>query len=204
MQVVVNGKAADQLDPKLERQFVSGAPHGRTEGAVMGADEAVAATGRNLRILYGVVCGIAAVIMLGVLIGVGSYEPGDLVGLIPMVLVLAGGLALLLRFTWRRNTAKVRLRADQQLSRMPAVGTPVVVEADGLAIGAARHAWSALSVSALDITATSFNDAPLTLIERLELDAAAVRPIVLDTVLIRNGRAVVDEVWRRLREAGRG
>ena len=200
MRVVVNGGAVDQLEPSIEKQLVSGGPHEHVQGAVLGAEDAVAATGRNMRILYGVVCGVAAVIMLGVIIGVGSYEPRDLVWLIPFVLVLAGGLAVLLQFTFRRNTGKVRRRAAEQLARMPPVGTLVVVEADGLGVGQERHAWSALAVAAIDVTATSFNDAPLNLIERLELDGAGARPLVLDAVLIGNGRAVVDEIWRRLRE----
>lgn len=200
MRVVVNGRPADQLEPSIERQLVSGSPHERVQGAVMGADEAVAATGRSLRILYSVLCGLAAVIMLGALIGVGSYEPRDLTFLIPFVLVLAGGLALLMRFTYRRNTGKVRQRAAEQLSRMPPVGTMVLAEADGLGVGQDRYPWSALAVSAIDVTATNFNDAPLNLIERLELDGAGPRPLVLDAVLIGNGRAVVDEIWRRLRE----
>jgi hypothetical protein len=162
----------------------------------------VAAAGRRLRLLYGSVCGFAALLMLGVLVGVGSYEPGDLIGLAPLVLVLAGGLALLMRFTYRRNTAKVRLRATEQLPRMPPLGAPVVVDLAGLGVGADLHPWNDLAVSAIDITATSFNDVPLTLIERLELDAGGARPIVLDAVLISNGRAAVDEIWRRLREAG--
>jgi hypothetical protein len=199
MRVVVNGKAADQLEPAIEKQLVSGSPHEHVQGAVMGAEAAVAATGRNLRILYGVLCGLAAVIMLGLLIGVGSYEPRDLTWLIPLVLVLAGALALLLRFTYRRNTGKVRQRAVEQLPRMPPPGAVVVVDAGGLGIGQDRYAWSALAVSAIDVTATNFNDAPLNLIERLELDGATGRPLVLDAVLVSNGRAVVDEIWRRLR-----
>jgi hypothetical protein len=199
MRVVVNGRPADQLEASIERQLVSGSPHARVEGAVMGADEAVAATARNLRILYGVLCGLAAVIMLGVLIGVGAYEPRDLVWLVPFVLLLGGGLGLFMRFTYRRNTGKVRQRAVEQLPRMPPTGAVVVVEADGLGIGQDRYAWSALAVGAIDVSATTFNDAPLNLIERLELEGAAGRPLVLDAVLISNGRAVVDEIWRRLR-----
>jgi hypothetical protein len=142
------------------------------------------------------------VIMLGVMIGVGSHEPRDLTWLIPFVLLLAGGLALLLRFTYRRNTAKVCQRAVEQLPRMPPAGAVVVVDAGGLGIGQDRYAWSALAVGAIEVTATTFNDAPLNLIERLELDGAIARPIVLDAVLVSNGRALVDEIWRRLRERG--
>ena len=59
-------------------------------------------------------------------------------------------------------------------------------------------------VQALDVTDTTFNDASLTLIERLELSSGADLPLVIDAQLITNGRAVVDETWRRLREAAGG
>jgi hypothetical protein len=85
---------------------------------------------------------------------------------------------------------------------MPPPGALVLIEASALGIGEDRYPWSELVVEALDVTATTFNDAPLCLIERLELSGGGARPVVLDALLIKNGRAVVDETWRRLREAG--
>jgi hypothetical protein len=202
MQVTVNGKAVDHLEQVLERQLTSGRPRERTEGAVMTANQAVAATARGMRLLYGWTSGFAALLVVLMLIGVASYEPRDLVVLGPGALLLAAALAVLIRFVYRRTTAKVRVRAEQQLPRMPPPSAQVVVEASALGIDEDRYAWSALVVRALDVTASTFNDAPLSLIERLELVGAGGRSIVLDASLIKNGRAVVDETWRRLREAG--
>jgi hypothetical protein len=187
MQVTVNGKAVDHLEQVLERQLTSGRPRERTEGAVMTANQAVAATARGMRLLYGWTSGFAALLVVLMLIG---------------ALLLAAALAVLIRFVYRRTTAKVRVRAEQQLPRMPPPSAQVVVEASALGIDEDRYAWSALVVRALDVTASTFNDAPLSLIERLELVGAGGRSIVLDASLIKNGRAVVDETWRRLREAG--
>ena len=201
MQVMVNGAAVDRLEPELERQLTSGRPQERVEGEVMTADQAVDAAAANRRVLYGVTSGFAALVVVLALIGAASYEPRDLVLIVPLVLLLAAGLAGLMRFTYRRRTAKLRERAEQQLPRMPPPGALVFVEASALGIGEDRYLWDALVVQALDVTATTFNDAPLTLIERLELSGRAGRPVVLDAQLIKNGRAVVDETWRRLREA---
>jgi hypothetical protein len=198
----VNGKAVDRLEPGLERQLTSGRPHERVEGTVMTAEEAVDTAAASRRVLYSVASGVGALVMVLALVGAASYEPRDLVLLVPLVLLLAAALAILMRFTYRRRTAKVRQRAEQQLPRMPPPGALVLVEAGALGVGEARFSWSALVVQALDVTDTTFNDASLTLIERLELDSGAALPVVLDAQLIRNGRAVVDETWRRLREAG--
>jgi hypothetical protein len=202
MQVTVNGKAVDHLEPRLERQLISRRRHERAEGAVMTVDEAVAATARGARFVYAGTSGFASLPVVLMLIGVASYEPRDLIVLGPLVLLLAAALAVLMRFSYRRTTAKVRQRAEQQLPRMPPPGALVLVEASALAIGEDRFPWSALIVRALDVTATTFDDAPLNSIERLELSDGGARPVVLDALLIRNGRAVVDETWRRLREAG--
>jgi hypothetical protein len=202
MQVTVNRKAVDHLEARLERQLTSGRPRGRTEGAVMTADQAVATAAHGLRLVYAWTSGLAALLTALMLIGLASYEPGDLVVLGPLVLLLAGALAVLMRFIYRRTAARVRQRAEQQLPRMAPSATQVLIEASALAIGEDRYPWNALVVQALEVTATTFNDAPLTLIERLELDSGADRPFVLDAQLIKNGRAVVDETWRRLREAG--
>ena len=204
MQVTVNGKAVDRLEPGLERQLTSGRPHERVEGVVMTADQAVDRAAANRRVLYAVTAGFGALVVVLALVGAASYEPRDLVLLVPLVLLLAAGLAMLMRFTYQRRTAKVRQRAEQQLPRMPPPGALVLVEASALGIGENRYSWSALVVQALDVTDTTFNDASLILIERLELSSGADLPVVLDAQLIKNGRAVVDEIWRRLREAAGG
>ena len=137
MQVTVNGKAVDRLEPGLERQLTSGRPQERVEGVVMTADQAVDTAAASRRVLYAVAAGSGAFVMVLALVGAASYEPRDLVLLVPLVLLLAGALAMLMRFTYRRKTAKVRQRAEQQLPRMPPPGALVLVEARS---GSARTA----------------------------------------------------------------
>jgi hypothetical protein len=202
MQVSYDGKPLDSLSRQDERELSSGRPRERAEGVVMTASEAITAKTRGLRFLYAFLGGLIALIMIPLLIGTALYEPRDLIVLAPLSLVLTAALALFMRLMYRRNTTKFALRAAEQAPRMAAAGVAVLVEASGLSIGADHYPWSALTVTALDIV-TSGGESSVTLVNRIELDAAG-RSIVLDSPLIRNGQLVVRDVWLRCRLEGRG
>jgi hypothetical protein len=199
MRVSVNGKPVEGLSPKLERRLtVRAADKPVIEGVVMTTDQAVGQVARGLKLLYGSACGVAAVIMIALIIGTASWEPGDLVLLIPVALVLAGALAALLIHVYRRNLAKTRRRAEATLPRMAPAGTPIRLDGAGLSVGAVAIPWPEVTIEAVEITGTSMNDEAISYIEWLALSGGG-REVTLDCLLITSGRLVVDRAWLALR-----
>jgi hypothetical protein len=201
MQVTVNGREVGRLESKLERRLVPKRALDTGNGVIWGEDEAVAQGGRGMKTLYGGAAGFGALIMVAAIAAAASYEPRDLVVVVPLALVAAAATAWLLRFVYGRNIEKIRARAQAQLPHMPAPGTVIRIEPEGLSVGGHRQPWSGLAIEAVDITDTRFNDEDLAYIERLRL-AGGGRPIVLDMMLMQNARRVLDAAWLRLRAAG--
>jgi hypothetical protein len=197
MQIVVNGKPVATLSPAVEKRLAERHSPEVAEGAVLSAEQSTAAWARRRRLLYGVLCGVAGTIASAALIMAAWWEPRDLTLVLPVYLVLAGGLAWLLRFTYRRNLAKLRGRADAQLPRMAPAGTNIRADANGLIVGQLRNPWSDLIIEAVEITDTTFDDSSVSWVEHLDLTGDG-RLIVLDTVLIGSGAEVLAKVWREL------
>ena len=197
MQIAVNGKPEATLSPAVEKRLAERRSPAVAEGAVLSAEESTVAWARRTQLFYGIVCGVGGAIAIAALIMAAWWEPRDLTVVLPVDLVLAGGLAWLLRFTYRRNLAKVRSRADAQLPRMAPAGTRIRADADGLTVGQRRNPWSNLVIDAVEITDTSFDDSSVSWVERLDLTGGGGL-IVLDTVLIGNGAEVLATAWREL------
>jgi hypothetical protein len=197
MQIAVNGKPVAALSPAVEKRLAGRHSPEIAEGAVLSAEQSTAAWARRMGLLYGVLCGVGGTIATAALIAAAWWEPRDLTLVLPVYVILAGGLAWLLRFAYRRNLAKLRGRADAQLPRMAPAETNIRADADGLTIGQRRNPWSDLVIDAVEITDTTFDDSSVSWIERLDLSGDG-RVIVLDTVLIGNGAAVIAKVWREL------
>jgi hypothetical protein len=197
MQIAVNGKPVAALSPAVEKRLAGRHSPEVAEGAVLSAEQSTAAWARRMGLLYGVLCGVGGTIATAALIAAAWWEPRDLTLVLPVYVILAGGLAWLLRFAYRRNLAKLRGRADAQLPRMAPAETNIRADADGLTIGQRRNPWSDLVIDAVEITDTTFDDSSVSWIERLDLSGDG-RVIVLDTVLIGNGAAVIAKVWREL------
>ena len=198
MQIAVNGKPVATLSSAIEKRLAERHSPEVAEGAVLSAEQSTDAWARRTRLFYGILCGIAGAIGTAALVMAALWEPGDLTVVLPTYLILAGGLAWLLRFAYRRNLAKVRGRADAQLPRMAPAGTKIRADADGLTVGQLRHPWSDLAVDTVEITDTSFDDSSVSWVERLDLIGGG-RLIVLDTVLVGNGAAVLAKAWRELK-----
>ena len=197
MQIAVNGKPVAALSAAVEKRLAGRRGAEVAEGAVLSVEQSTAVWARRTQLFYGILCGVGGTIATAALIMAAWWEPRDLILVLPVYLVLAGGLAWLLRFVYRRNLAKLRGRADAQLPRMAPAGTHIRADGDGLTVGQRRNLWSDLVVDAVEITDTSFDDSSVSFVERLELTGGG-RPIVLDTVLIGNGAAVLAKVWREL------
>ena len=96
-------------------------------------------------------------------------------------------------------TARWREHAETVVGDMPAPGTPVRIDDNGLTIGSATTPWSALKLTRVNLrkvrrTYASFrND----YVEQLLLDIAG-RPVALDAAAITHGQQIADTIFNRL------
>jgi hypothetical protein len=106
-------------------------------------------------------------------------------------------LGALIWFLFRRNLADVRTRAEAIGSLEPP-GTAIRIDASGLSVGGAMHAWPDVTIEEVGVAERNANNSTVFYIERLTL-AAAGRPLLLDTQALTNGRPIVEQTWRLAR-----
>ena len=200
MRVIVNGRPADRLDPKLARRITPRREPQVAEGAVLSEAAIVATASRRLKLIYGVAGGLAVLVNVAVLIGAAVSEPGLLLIAGPFAIILGAGLAWLMVFVYRRNMAKTRARVGPQLARLPSPGTTIRADDVGLAIDGHAEPWAAFEIEAIEIRDIRTEDSTYALIECLTVNRGG-HVIGLDGAAISQGRAVVDKAWARLREA---
>jgi hypothetical protein len=202
MRMLMNGQAIAELSAKNHKTLSVSAERDVIEGAVMSVDDAVAAAGRNLRLIYGIVCGLAAVIFGAVLVFAAVSEPRDLIVLVPTGLILAAALAALVRFIYRRNLATTRTMLTPRLARMAPPGSPIRVDGAGVALAGSQAAWSDVVIESVEFRTISVSEGPdMTIIESLTVSCPG-QSMVLDHGGLVNGRAIVDKAWLRLRNGG--
>jgi hypothetical protein len=194
LRVLVNGKPRGDLDARLERELRVKRVIAVAEGIVLTPEQALGNAKRRMTLLYGVAFGVAGLIVIAALIAAAAYEPRDLIVFVPLVLIMGVGLAVLLRFVWRRNVAAVVKRAA---ATDTAPGVPVRVEDAGLSIGAETFPWNAIAVDELGVVRISSEDSTTEAVDRLTLSSGG-RVVVLDALTISNGAVVVGQAWRHL------
>ena len=202
MRILLDGKPVAALTAKQERAIGLSKAAESIEGAVLSAEDATAAYIRQTKWLFGILGGIALVLMLGIAIGVtvdDSVNQGDrqmiVAGAIVAAILLATFLWLVLRYRIRRWNRML----DERRQGLPPPGTAIRLDAEGLAVATQRFAWPSLALEQVEFSVGSSgadSDTVYT-IQRLSL-ASPGGPIVLDKGMIRNGYLIVDNVWRRL------
>lgn len=196
--VSINGAPAIPLDAKLARNVRVKRAEAVVEGVVLTADQSVERAKQRMAIFYTVAFGVAGVIMLAGLFAAASYEPADLSFLLPLVVVLGGGLAWLASFAWRRNVAKAQARAEASLesSRLAAPGVSVRVDAMGVTVGGSPYAWADLTVREIGVTVITVDDGTAEFVERLTLSGGG-RTLVFDSQVLSEPKLVA-QAWRWL------
>jgi hypothetical protein len=198
MRILLNGREVAALEPGLAARLKATPAFDLAEGMVLTSAQAVESAMGRLRVLYVVVLGIAGAIMLAALWMAASYEPSSLAMVLPVYLVLAGGLAFLVRFFWRRRAAQIEARVAALAGlALGEPGAAVRVDPAGLTVGPAHFPWSVLQVEEVSVVATSFDESTVEFVERLNL-ASGGRTLVLDTVMLSDGRVIVSCAWRQL------
>jgi hypothetical protein len=120
---------------------------------------------------------------------------GDYVWILLSYLTLIIGLLLAIALRsnrWRRHT-------ETLVADMPAPGTPVRVDPNGLTVGSTTTPWSALKLVLVYLRAA--RPSPRyrfrSHVQQLVLDVAG-KQVVLDAVAITHGQEIVDTIFNRL------
>lgn len=203
MRILLDGKPVAALTAKQERAIGLSKAAESMEGSVLSAEDATAAYMRQTRWLFGILGGIALVLMLGIAIGATVTDGlgrGDRQTIVAAAIVLSILLATFLWLVLRHRVRRWNRTLDERREGLPPPGTAIRLDAGRLTVATQSFAWPSLSVEAVEISAGSSgadSDTVYT-IERLSL-ASPGGPIVLDKGMFRNGYMIVDNVWRRLR-----
>lgn len=202
MRVSINGGRARELEPGLERRLKVTKAVDVVEGEVMTVEAAVARSRRGMRILFGVMLGLAGAIIVAAVVGCLAWEPQDLIVIGPLVVVVAVFLAWVVRFASARNIRRTTARAEAQAA-LAAPGVRIRVDDAGLSVGPARHAWRELRLEEVGVAATQSADTTDYYVERLTFSAAG-QSIVLDALALTEGLPLVSQAWRRAQAAQAG
>jgi hypothetical protein len=199
MKIVMDGKTVERWGAAEERKLTLARDSDAVEGIILSADQVAAAAERMRRILYSVLILVVAVVFTAAGFGV---ESGDLWVILPVMALLALSLAAFMTFMFRRQMAKARLQVAE-IGRAYAAppGSAVRANAQGLTLASHSMPWPTLSIANVDIENLSIGeDGNMRVIQRLSL-VSGRSSITLFANGMKNGRAIIDKVWRELRKA---
>jgi hypothetical protein len=200
MRILFDGREVESLPPKVARKAIEleGGDSAEVEGVVLAGDKIVADAARRSRIGLSVLCGFFAVILIGVAIGVMSYEPGDMVVIGPLYLVILLGMAWGGPAMYRRSTTRLQAQITTKLARLPPAETIVRLDAAGLTVGERMTPWSAIAVDTVEVVTLSNPDSDDSYtVDAVVLDAAG-QPAVLDRGVMRGGSRLIGKALRTL------
>jgi hypothetical protein len=200
MRILFDGREVESLPPKVARKAIEleGGDSAEVEGVVLAGDKIVADAARRSRIGLSVLCGFFAVILVGVAIGVMSYEPGDMVVIGPLYLVILLGMAWGGPAMYRRSTTRLQAQITTKLARLPPAETIVRLDAAGLTVGERMTPWSAIAVDTVEVVTLSNPDSDDSYtVDAVVLDAAG-QPAVLDRGVMRGGSRLIGKALRTL------
>jgi hypothetical protein len=175
-----------------------GKTEGNIAGSVIKAEHATAAVIRSTRIFFTSISVLAGVLFIGIVMGaIYGLAPGELWPTLLFALVMMALVAGLIRWGYRKTERQWQARLPDRVAALPPPGTPVRLEAVGVAIGDQSFEWSELSVEQIELCELSSQDDRSYLIERLKLRGRA-GGITLDRNLMENGALIVETAYRRL------
>jgi hypothetical protein len=192
--VVIGGKLAPELTPAQTAAISPYRREARVAGKVMAEDEAAAAYLAETRQLFALLAGVVLVLSLAVGL---LAPPGEEATTYSFIVAANLLLWLFLFFLLRRRISAWNAAAGGRGSGLPPRGSLVVVADKGLEVAGRLHPWPALRIDQVDLADHSARGVPRYLIERLSL-ATASEVVVLDAMMIGNGRLIVGNTWRRL------
>jgi hypothetical protein len=198
MRTLLNGRELDGLDPGLERRLAGGVSNRPVEGVALSDQGSIAARAGQLRLILGAATAFV-ILSLALNVGIVAARAPQAMALVWLIASIALGVTLALVFglyvlMLGAHRRRVEARPDTGLAPQ----TVVRVDAAGLTVAGLVVPWVALTADELWVRERLENRRRVTYVERLGLSDGH-RPVVLDALFLTNGRAVLEQAWRRSR-----
>jgi hypothetical protein len=197
MRVLANDKPHDALTPAQERNISLWTVKDMGESSMLSAEEATVAYLGQIKWAFGISGCLFILLTAGIALAAKPSETSFAYGAI-IVLDLSAVAALL--FFLRRRKRLWNEQMGLRLMGLAPAGSRIAFDAAALHVGGEALPWLSLQIDQVDFTRFTNRRAEFFIIKRLSL-TSPVGPVVLDPVMMRNGRMIVDNVWRRLRKS---
>jgi hypothetical protein len=195
MRILIDGKPHDPLTPAQESDISVSRELDSAQGSMLSADDATRAYLEQIRWLCVIAGGLFFLLSGAIAL---LAEPVDRPAVCGVVIVANLSVAGALFFFLRRRARAWNDRLGLRLLGLPPAGDRIAFDPTGLGVGNRALPWDSLRIEQADFAEFIVRRARMYRIERLSL-ASSSGTIVLDPAMMRNGRPIVDNVWRRLR-----
>jgi hypothetical protein len=195
VQILVNQKPIENFTAKQEKQLRLTRELASVSGSILSAEEASAAFRRRMNWQYGALAVVALAAIAGLALAADALDAPLIYLSAAVILILLMGV---LFYAYRRRMTAWDRDLAPRVHAVAAAGSAVEMTDLGLAVAGHAYAWPSLKIDALELIKVSDEGTITFFIDRLVL-VSARGPIVLDSALMRNGRVLVDNAYRRLR-----
>jgi hypothetical protein len=197
MRVLVDDRPRDPLTPAQERNITLWTARDSAESSMLSAEEATAAHLRQTKWAFVIAGCLFALLTCATAL---LAEPADRA--MAFGLAIAGSLAVagVLFYFLQRRAGIWNDQLSLRLLGLAPAGSRIGFDATGLSVGDRGLPWASLRIDQVEFAGFAAHRAEWYRIVRLSL-TSPTGPVVLDPAMMRNGRLIVDNVWRRLRAA---
>jgi hypothetical protein len=204
MRILINDRPVDALTPKQERSFMLAKVQQDVKATVLAPAAATAAYIAQTKKWFLILGAIALVLMAAIAIVGLVADPID-GSVVAISAVFIGAAFVLFMYLLLGHRVRTWNRKLQHRSEgLPPAGTVIFMDAKSLAVGAEIFAWPSLAIDQVELTRSTVTSGDTSsvihIIDRLAL-SAGTKAVVLDRAMMENGLLLVDNAWRKLRNA---
>jgi hypothetical protein len=190
LQTRIESGEIEQLTPKMRGQILLWSVVPQAQGVAVDLDAA-----QRVHVLR--TCNDVSLLVLAVMLGGALFfVPRD--ELVACIFIVLATLGTVLLMAWFFST-RWREHAETVVGDMPAPGTPVRIDDNGLTIGSTTTPWPALKLTRVNLRKArrSYASFRRYYVEQLVLDVGGKR-VVLDAAAITHGQEIADTIFNRL------
>ena len=199
MKILLDHKPVERLSKRDLKSLAEGEPADEIVGTVLSGEAATAKVLLFVKVIF-----ISIVILVAGLEGwvlfnlAKDASPTDEQLIIVAAIAMLSGVLTLFYFAYQRTAQRWMSWLPDRVAALPAPGTQVRLDANGVSIGSRAGDWSKLRIDQLDVVRTAGGEGSVDLvIERVVL-AGAGELMTLDCNLIENGKQMVETACQRL------
>ena len=198
MLIIVDDRPVDALEPDAESALAVGGEQAEVEGRVRSAEEATARLSRNLLIVAACATGFVWLVLLAPWIVMTPMQSRSLAPFFLGFIGLAIIFPLAMIWMYKNKRARWLAREPERIAAAPAPGTRIRADRRGLTVGDAFAPWGDLTAYAVEMTSMRGRYGRASYFLRRVLVRGPDIDCAIDTSLIENGPALINEVYRRL------